>query len=230
MRVEKIGDATLYLGDCLEILPTLGKVDAVITDPPYGIDNDCNYDRFPKGGQVYKQIEGDSKEFDPTPLLKFSPLIIWGGNNFANKLPPAGWLVWQKTMLPNPYYSDGEIAWRSNSRGIRIFRYDQMPPNQSPRNGNRDAVHPTQKPVALMQWCIEFCDGETILDPFMGSGTTGVACANLGRKFIGIEISEKYFNIAVERITNAYRQRPLFDHAETNNPRPSQLSVLPEDI
>lgn len=126
--------------------------------------------------------------------------MIWGGNHFA--LPPKrGWLVWTKPPgLPS--YGDAELCWTNIEMPVRHLACERC-------NGDK-VGHPTQKPIRLINWCLSFTKAQTILDPFMGSGTTGVACANLGRKFIGIEINEAYFNIAVERITNAYRQEKLF--------------------
>lgn len=208
-RKEVIGDCTLYLGDCLEILPTLEKVDAVITDPPYGIAGIWKGGFGHGWGKAKEKAEmrnsWDSKPADVGPLLSLGvPTIIWGGNYFP--LPPnRSWLVWRKEVNPTLTLGDAELAWTNLDKPIRVFDH--------PRNkltGNNVPPHPTQKPVPLMEWCVKFIDVETILDAFMGSGTTGVACANLGRKFIGIEIEPKYFDIACERITNAYRQERLF--------------------
>lgn len=215
VRRENIGDATLYLGDCLDILPTLPKVDAVITDPPYGIASKWVGGFSGKHGWGKAKDESITRnEWDQKPPSKefFENLdaevqIIWGGNYFD--LPPArGWLVWNKPER-NFTLAEAELAWTNRDNVVRVF------------DGNRSdvgRVHPTQKPLALMEWCIKHADKEiwktriaqTILDPFMGSGTTGVACAQLGRKFVGIEIEPKYFDIACERIDNAYRQQKLF--------------------
>ena len=216
-RKEVIGDATLYLGDCLEILPTLPKVDAVITDPPYGIDyggllkgkgnGHGGPDR--NGWKDYGSPEWDrerpSREAFAAILSASSAQIVWGGNYFTDFLPPTmQWLVWDKGQR-NFSLADCEFAWSSQRKAARIFDY---PRSAALRDGKE---HPTQKPVALMKWCIDRLDNpQTILDPFMGSGTTGVACMNLGRKFIGIEIEPKYFDIACERIENAQRQQRMF--------------------
>ena len=207
-RGETIGDATLYLGDCLEILPTLGKVDAVVTDPPYGIGEHGGRFRGRRGQNICVLPNmGWDKERPGRPifdqmLAACSDAIIWGGNYFADYLPPSkGWLYWQKLMGGD--FADGELAWTSLDRALREFT--KCPKGQG-------AEHPTQKPVALMEWCLGFLpDAQTILDPFMGSGTTGVACAKLGRKFIGIEIEPRYFDIACRRIEEAYKQPRLFE-------------------
>ena len=206
-EIVTIGNATLYHGDCLEILPTLPKVDAVVTDPPYGIGEDGGRFRDRKGGghRVLPKLGWDSKRppkeaFD---LMRAAApdAVIWGGNYFADLLPPSkGWLYWDKLMGGD--FADGELAWTSLNKALRKF---------TKCNKEHGKVHPTEKPTALIEWCIAFFpDAESILDPFMGSGTTGVACANLGRKFIGIEIERKYFDIACERIEAAQAQHRLF--------------------
>jgi len=206
-----IGDCQLYLGCSRDILPTLGKVDAVVTDPPYGI-----------GASSKKFINGTSKTnkdyyadvcWDTAPPPKelldlimscSDEQIIWGGNYF-NLPPNRCFLVWDKTIHGNSY-ADCEYAWTSLDKVARIKPINMVEANMDGR------VHPTQKPLKLIKWCIEqLPDGcNTILDPFMGSGTTGVACAKMGRKFIGIEIEPKYFDIACKRIEDAYKQPDMF--------------------
>ena len=226
-RKETIGDATLYLGDCREILPTLPRVDAVVTDPPYGI----GFVHSGKGGCLARStqfggvaIAGDDKPFDPTPWLDFPEVILWGGNHFASRLPDAScWLTWDKRdgVCSNDQ-ADGEHAWTNLKGPARIKRHLW---NGMLKQSERGEVrsHPTQKPVAVMQWALEMTRGRTILDPFMGSGTTGVACMKLGRKFIGIEIEPKYFDIACKRIEEAWKQPRLFDEPK---PKPVQEALL----
>lgn len=220
-RVEHIGDATLYLGDCLDVLPTLGKVDAVVTDPPYGMRWNTDFTRFSAGnvrrgpGTKHPTVRGDNMPLDPAPFLEFPEVILFGANHYWDKLPAGACLVWIKRNdeALNSFLSDGEIAFLKGRQGVYAFR--------SILAGSRKAVeagldpygpsaHPTQKPLDLMIWCLAYIKGQTILDPFMGSGTTGVACAKLGRKFIGIEIEERYFDIACRRIEEAYAQPDLF--------------------
>ncbi len=199
-----IGPCTLYHGDCREILPTLGKVDAVVTDPPYGI----NYQ--PSGGNGLAKrgnlptVINDDRPFDPTPWLGFREVTLWGANHYADKLPAkSSWLVWyKKDGVSGCEFADCEMAWSSLGPVAKVFnhRWHGML-RDSERGSKRE--HPTQKPLELMEWCIGFTTGATILDPFMGSGTTGVAAVKLGRKFIGIEIDERYFQIACERIAKA---------------------------
>ncbi len=229
-RKEVIGNATLYLGDCLEILPTLPKVDAVITDPPYGISHPCNYHARGRGNLAGKRMQGgkpvwaypssndypdvhsDGEPFDPAPWLSIGvPTLFWGGNYFADKLPTSsGWLVWDKERPDGLDQSTCELAWTNYVKGVRRFRYLW---NGMMRSGEKgENYHPTQKPVALQKWVLglRWTPQGTILDPFMGAGSTGIACASTGRKFIGIEIEPKYFDIACERIENAQRQERLF--------------------
>ncbi|WP_022684542.1 DNA-methyltransferase [Sphingobium bisphenolivorans] len=206
-----IGKATLYLGDCRDILPTLSKVDAVVTDPPYGINKDGQARTTGgNGGRKAHEFLGWDAErpnreiFDAITALT-KDVIIWGGNYFADVLPATGkWLVWDKGQRINQ--SDGELAWTSYSGALRIKVMNRV---ELLMDGTD---HPTQKPIKLMKWCIEQLRGdpETILDPFMGSGTTGVAAVQTGRSFIGIEREPKYFEIACKRIEDAQRQGDMF--------------------
>lgn len=207
----QIGDCRLLLGDCLEILPLLGKVDAVVTDPPYGIGEDGGRFRARKGQNIRVLPKGNWDSVTP-PQEAFDLIrscsgeqIIWGGNYFTDKLPPSkGWLYWQKLMGGD--FSDGELAWTSRDRALREF---------TACNKAAGKEHPTQKPVELMRWCIGFLPDScaTILDPFMGSGTTLVACQRMGRHGTGIELDPDYFEIACKRVDEAARQPDLFNDA-----------------
>ena len=221
--IVTIGDATLYHGDCMDVMPTLQGVDAVVTDPPYGIGYKPrklgkNEKRAGKTRYEGEAMTGDDKPYDPTPLLEYENLILWGGNHYANALPPAGaWFVWDKRGDPKFYgkttFSDCELAWTTAGNAARMYKqiWNGIVREGEPARAGQGRQHPTQKPIRLMEWCLtHFPDSETVLDPYMGSGTTGVACANLGRKFIGIEIERKYFDIACERIDAAYAQGRLF--------------------
>lgn len=216
-RKEVIGDCTLYLGDCIQVMPTLGKVDACLTDPPYGINMAGG---FSGAGGFSKpierrQYEGEWDNEAPERTIfdliqKHSETqIIWGGNYFTDKLPQgSAWLVWDKQNTM-PTFSDCELAWTNiNRKNVKRLVYMQ----NGCMSKEKERFHPTQKPVAVMEWCLKQLAQEqrTILDPFMGSGTTGVACVKLGRKFIGIELEERYFDIAVKRIEEAYKQPDLF--------------------
>lgn len=209
VRIEHVGDATLYLGDCRDILPTLGTVDAVVTDPPYGIN--AARDRLSQkwGWRDYPDNGWDrerpAKETIALVLASGTHAIVWGGNYFADILPASSkWLVWDKGQF-NFSLADCELAWCSFPGAVRRIVY---PRSRAMQDGKE---HPTQKPVEVIRWCIEQLppDCRTIIDPFMGSGTTGVACAMLGRRFIGIEVSAHYFSIACRRIEEAQRQGDL---------------------
>ncbi len=219
MRVETIGDATLYLGDCAEILPILEKVDAVITDPPYGIDVGAMGMGKGKKATGFDSFEWD-KSAPSADLIEAmrnlaSVSIIWGGNYFH--LPPSGcWLSWDKVQQFSG--ADMELAWTNLEKPSKVFRMSRVE-----AYGSLDKVHPTQKPLALMKWCIDQAGPtRTILDPFMGSGTTGAAALQMGRKFIGIEREPKYFDIACRRIEQAMSQGQLFSLAA---PTPTQEAL-----
>lgn len=199
---------TIYNADCRDILSELAGIDAVITDPPYG----CSYRQG--GGEGCKPkwrkrhvnipIAGDAAPFDPSCLLHFPVVVLFGANNFADRLPASrGWVYWDKKPdLGANDFGDGELVWTNQDRVIRGFRHRWAGVIRSSQNGER-VWHPTEKPVALMRWLIEdyATSAECILDPFMGSGTTLVAAKQLGRRAIGIEIEEKYCEIAVGRLS-----------------------------
>lgn len=210
------GSVRLFLGDCIEVLPTLeeGSVDAVVTDPPYGIGYE--HRRVTSGKWVTKHhntpIIGDDSPFDPGPWLKFREVVPWGAPHFSKRLPDGGWLVWDKRRgIEDVQFSmsDGEAAWTNTTPSLRIFRHLWFGLARDSEIGEH--YHPTQKPIALMEWCLSYVKGSQICDPFMGSGTTGVACVRTGRRFIGIEKEKKYFDIAVKRITDELNRAPLFE-------------------
>jgi DNA modification methylase len=214
----------IYLGDCAEVLPTLSRVDAVVTDPPYGIgaDKGKNIQAHSFRGSravevryypenVWDKERPKKQSFDTMRSIS-KQQIIWGGNYFADFLPPQGcWLWWDKCQTM-PSYGDGELAWTNlNAKTPKKFTLanNQIIANQ--RENKSERTHPTQKPVELMLWCLEFLpDAKTILDPYMGSGTTGIAAITLGRQFIGIEKEPVYFDIARRRIAKVLSQPMLF--------------------
>ena len=214
------GGVRLFLGDALEILSQLdaGSVDAVVTDPPYGVATNVGTcvsaaSVAYAGGEYRKDWEpicGDDHPFDPAPLLALSlPTVLWGANNYASALPDSGgWIVWDKrrggTLCPNWHGSDAELAWTNLANHVRVFSHMWAGFRRDSEVGKH--LHPTQKPIELMAWCCERATEGAVLDPFMGSGTTGVACVRTGRKFVGIEIEPKYFDIAVRRIDAELRQ------------------------
>lgn len=214
IREERIGGQRLILGDCLEVMPLLGRFDAVVTDPPYGIGESGKKNASRNGKAAprdYGAFDWDQSRPDLSGLPD-CPRIIWGGNYF-DLGPAPRWLVWDKENTGD--FADGEMAWCSVPGAMRIFRWQW---NGFIRKGEMDKVrapvfrqHPTQKPVALMEWCLGFLPAaNAILDPFMGSGTTLVACQKLGRQGTGIELDPDYFDIACRRVDEATRQPDMF--------------------
>jgi site-specific DNA-methyltransferase (adenine-specific) len=197
----------LWCGDMLDILPTLGEFDACVTDPPYGIEGTWS------GGNTHGwgRFRGEAKPWDVRPdgfaewVAEIGvPSIVWGGQYFL--LPESGsWLVWDKLVRE---FSSGhcELAWTNLKKPVRAFNFSH---GQLATEGK---FHPTQKPLALMLWCIDQLPADigTILDPFMGSGTTGVAAIKRGKAFYGIEREPKYFEIALRRITEALNAPDMF--------------------
>lgn len=229
-RKEVIGDCTLYLGNSFEILPALKNIDAVITDPPYGIDWKPRVNHKDQHDHWR-----DDVAFDPAPFLAVGRFhLFWGGQYYADQLPVSeGWLTWVKRPIDMDFSNDSrsyattELAWRSWGKA----KFMALVWDGGKRAGtasNRTFCHPSQKPVELMEWCLRQLPAEAdcVLDPFLGSGTTGVACVKAGRKFIGIEIDEAYFDIACARIRAAYAQPDMFVSAPA--PQPEQLSILDE--
>ncbi len=245
LRKEVIGDATLYLGDCMEVLPTLGKVDAVITDPPYGVGlvkktSDFRGSRHFDGGESLRAsvVYDDSpdaideliRSVMPLILSNASRAVVFCGAAMMWSYPKpvsvgcvftpngAGLCSWGfQCMHPILFY--GKDIYLQDGKGSRpnSFRAEQP---------NKEVIdHPCPKPLPWMEWAVNRASrhSERILDPFLGSGTTGVACMNLGRSFIGIEREPKYFDIACRRIEQAYKQRPLFE-AEPQA-KPEQLEI-----
>jgi DNA modification methylase len=208
---EIIGNCHLYLGDCREVLPHLPKVDLVLTDPPYGINRDGkSQSTSSHGGHKGYEFMGWDNE---TPSAEVFDLIratsenqiIWGGNYYPQHLTPSmGWLVWDKGQRIDQ--SDCELAYTSFNKALRSMTLNRA------AIASDGAVHPTQKPVYLIEWSLNFAPKTTltVADPFMGSGTTGVACANMGKTFYGIEREPKYFDIACKRIEATYAQGRLF--------------------
>jgi len=224
MRVERIGEAELYLANCLDVLPTLNRTDAVVTDPPYGVmlGETINGQAKLKNQQPYESFS-DTPEYVMKVAVKAIEFCI---EHFGRVVMTPG--LRNCFKYPEP---DDIGAWfipAATSRSKWGFATSQpiLYYGKSPRSGKGDTAtginrtviasdkrHPCSKPIEIMEWMVNKAsvECETILDPFMGSGTTGVACANLNRKFIGIEIEEKYFDIACERIAAAYAQGHLFD-------------------
>ena len=197
---------TIYCCDCREILPELPKVDLVLTDPPYGIGEAAgkNKSRGCLGvSRDYGNDRWDDKTLDDEVNLAIDcgvNAVVFGGNYYD--LPPSScWLVWDKDNGATDF-ADCELAWTNFDKAVRKFTWRWQGMLQEHGGAKKEIrQHPTQKPVALMKWCINQAgEPQTILDPFMGSGTTLVAAKQLGRKAIGIEIEQKYCDIAIERL------------------------------
>ncbi len=205
--------STIYLGDCLEIMPELVEpVDLLLTDPPYGIGYkpQKHNSRRSMGDRNFcaiDQLIGDSGnlDFDPSAIyekFKDIPQVWWGANNYADSLPRSrGWLVWYKADgMEGTDFSHAELAWTSLNKPIRGKNYLWM--GMCKAGERTRSQHPTQKPLAIMLWCLSFFkDARIIFDPYMGSGTTLLAAKQLNRKSIGIEIEEKYCAIAARRLS-----------------------------
>ena len=252
VRKEHIGDATLYLGDCLEILPTLGKVDAVVTDPPYSSGARRDADKQVRGAMLRSMDDEDWFSHDTMTgwgvswflrglFVEIRGHLSFGAHvyvfidwrqtpNVYGMLESSGYrvnhcLVWAKTHFGMGAY------WRNQHENI-VFGSLGLPSDMAdhgmgsvlthPGVSPLKRQHPTEKPVGLIEVILKAINAQTILDPFMGSGTTGVACAKLGRKFIGIEIEPKYFDIACERIRKAYDQPDFF----VELPKPAKQEAL----
>lgn len=214
VQVERIGSATLYLGDCLELISQLPEVGAVVSDPPYGAKY-INGPISPSSISTTKKrtqemVRNDDRPFDPLPFVAFPECVLTGAQYYYDRLPAGGSLhCWDKRGDYKPLdQSDADIIWRKSPGASRTFRLVWRGICRHAEY-HEEIVHPTQKPVALMDWMVRMTEG-AVLDPFMGSGSTGVACARLGRPFIGIELEPKYFGIACERISAAQSQGRLF--------------------
>jgi len=223
-------DVTVVLGDCLTV--DLPQADAVISDPPYGMNWNTNSTRFSGGKSLnikqkprgdgrsdYGVIENDAKPFDPLKWIDYPRCVLFGANHFYATLPVGTTLVWIKKdkHLWGTFLSDAEIAWSKGGHGVYVNLQSFPPPVRAVDSGGDPGrpvgIHPTQKPVGIMAWCMERAkvpDGGLVLDPYMGSGTTGIACIRTGRRFFGVEIDPRYFDAACERLTRELAQGRLF--------------------
>jgi len=211
--VKLSDDVTIIRGDCLACLPI--EADAVVSDPPYGIAFQHSGVGNGKGqGRWLAKtctIHGDSEPFDPSPWLGYPIVVLWGADHYAQKLPYGGWLIWDKLGGRDDFgdvFSDAEIAWQNRKAACKIFRHLWKGLIRQNMGGVK-RLHVSEKPVPLMAWSMEQArvpEGATVLDPYMGSGTTGIACHRTGRKFIGIEIDDGHFATARARLENELRQ------------------------
>ncbi len=228
-KVDVFGDgrAILYEGDCLSVLPTLaaGSVDAVVTDPPYGIGEAAGKNKS-RGCLAVARDYGNAQWDNERPSAAIfmamrrvsKDQIIFGGNYYADLLPPSPcWLVWDKDN-GNTDFADCEFVWTSFDSAARKIKWRWQGMLQEPGHDHERREHPTQKPLGVMRWIVEnYTEPNCLIaDPMMGSGTTGVAAIQLGRRFIGVEIDPHYFDVALRRIRDA---APLFVNAE---PKPMQ--------
>ena len=219
VRKEVIGDCVLYQGDCLDVMPTLGKVDAVVTDPPYGIGESAGKARTRTSGLTSKtngahkyQRDYGNKDWDDVTaddavamaisIAKYS--IVFGGNYYQLQ-PTSCWLVWDKENGATDF-ADCELAWTNLPKAVRRLKFLWNGCMRKERDIPRE--HPTQKPVGVMKWCIGHLPetAKTILDPFSGVGTTGVAAVQSGKIFVGIERDPDYFEVMCRRIEEATKQ------------------------
>lgn len=217
-----IGDATLYHGDCREILPELSGIDAMVTDPPYGIgywhsgggvNSICRSLALHRNAR--KPIIGDDHPFDPVAICVYPRVLMFGADHYRARLPAGGtFIAWDKSLGRGPAdsFADCEFAWTNERVKRNVLRYlwkGVACVKDGEENGWR--YHPTQKPVGLMMRSIALLTGDGLIcDPYMGSGSTGVAAVRMNRAFIGVEIDRTYFDIACERIDRAQQQKRLF--------------------
>lgn len=195
---------TIYRGDCAEIAPQLGRFDLLCTDPPYGI-GEARAGNASRTKMAKSRDYGDATWDDAPPsddlLTDLRSRARWqclfGGNYFT--LPPSScWLVWDKENGANDF-ADAELAWTNYERAVRLKRHQW---HGMIRKDHEPRYHPTQKPLAVMSWAIGLCPERptTVLDPFMGSGTTLVACKNLGIRAVGIDAEERWCEVAARRL------------------------------
>ena len=211
MKIERIGDCTLYLADCMDVLPTLDGVDAVVTDPPYGMTFQSKF-RQKKHLKILNDDNNEMLKMACHLHFNHSAYIFCRWDNLAGVPQPKSLITWVKNN-----WSMGDLE-HEHARQTEVVLFYPGKKHFFPKKRPTDVIsvkksfnenHPTEKPVDLMRILVDWTSGG-VLDPFMGSGTTGVACAKMGRKFIGIEKDARYFDIACERISDAYKQPDLF--------------------
>ena len=200
---------TVYCGDCRGMLPEMPVADLLLTDPPYGIRYVASARGRVAGRLEGERVRGDDEPFDPRPLLGLAKrAVIFGANHFAHLLPPGGWIIWSKVQ-DNRWCSGGfsarslaEVAWTNAHRHVELYNcfWAGSPVHRQTERGLQ--FHPTQKPAELMSWIVGRTSqpSDLVLDPYMGSGPVAVACQLQGRRYIGIEIEERYCEIAVQRL------------------------------
>jgi site-specific DNA-methyltransferase (adenine-specific) len=224
-RTEQLAEGvTLYCGDCRGLLAELPRSAAVVSDVPYGMSWDTDSTRF-SGGDPSKNnrgrgdgrsdwgaIPGDNEPFDPEPWLAFDEAILWGSNHYAARLPVGTTLVWLKKPphLYGTFLSDAEVGFKKGGYGVYCHFEQFPPPSRIAEHDGKSPAHPTQKPIGLMAWCVDLTKSSLVIDPYMGSGSTGVAAVRRGRQFIGIELQERFFDTACRRIEATLKQPDMF--------------------
>jgi len=224
------GSVRLILGNCLQVLPMLSGIDAVVTDPPYGI----GYQHSGGGGgfvatRFAEPIRGDDKPFDPSPWLAFPVVAMFGADHYAQRLPAYGtWIAWDKSLGIGPAdaFADCEFVWTNQRVKRNVLRVlwkgcaNTKKNEDSKYKGGVVRMHPSQKPLDLLVALLDRCKipaGATVLDGYSGSGSLAIACIRTGRRFIGIEIERKYWEIAVRRCQAELDRHPLFESAESKS-------------
>ena len=215
-----IGNCELWHGDCREVLPLIGMVDAVITDPPYGIGYKPEWNKWDGSKSDYTEVIGDDKEFDPSPFLNYPTVVFFGANYFSDKLPLGGWMCWDKRLDENKdamFGSPFELAWfrsiNTSKKAIMIRVLHAGVINADSKVGNNQKrLHPTQKPVVVMEQIIDYVteDNDIVLEPFSGSGSTLIACENKNRICMAMEIDPSYVSMTLERWRKENKKQPVF--------------------
>lgn len=235
MEQLAVGSAVLYCGDERLVSPWFPEADALVCDPPYGINVAAMTGRSRNRWNTHRRsveysfaIAGDDRPFDTAPFLAWPRVVLFGGNHFGSRLPDAScWLVWDKRDgSSSDHQADCELAWSNLPGPARLYSHKwrgmiRAGEENLSRGGLR--VHPMQKPVALMAWVLQQCRlpaGALVLDPFMGSGSLGVAAVRLGLRYVGVEIDPQHFAVACSRIADAARQPSLLEGGA--GPEPAQ--------
>jgi site-specific DNA-methyltransferase (adenine-specific) len=218
---------TIFNADCREMLPQLALDAAIVSDPPYGMkrhglyQTGANSDTHPPGDKSARfgeTVFGDDEPFDPSHLLGYGEVLLWGLNHFPQHLHKGTVLVWLKRYDTafGSFLSDAELAWLNRGCGVYCRRDVSL-------QGESDVrLHPSQKPVGIMKWCVGMVKAETVIDPYCGSGTTLIAAKQLGRRAIGIEIDERYCEIAAKRLS-----QEVFDFGDVAPDAPTQCGAGP---
>jgi site-specific DNA-methyltransferase (adenine-specific) len=205
------GSVVLYNADARDVLPGLAGKESIVTDPPWGVDQNSDNTRFPSingSNREYPQILHDDEPFDPAPLLRFRKVALFGANCFSDRLPMGAWLIWckRRDSMLGKFLADAEAIWINRGFGIYIKQHEWHGSLRASERGVK-RQHPHQKPVAVMEWVLDRLKADDVCDPYMGSASTAIACLNTGRRFVGVEKNPDYFNIAKARIQKALAEK-----------------------